>query len=196
MSTDAIVLLKADHQQIREQFRRFTAAGENATAAKGRIVDKIIELLTVRTYIENEVIYPEVRGLAPGPSGRRAGILRGAPRRGRAGRRTRRDDTRRGTVRRQDHRAHRERHHHMDEKEQDWFRKVRAGLGRTQLQDLGARMMELKKTRPDQPGATQRSEEGHRRGHHLTTIGPLPGDRPEPFSIDLSVPEHLSPCPP
>ena len=47
MSTDAIVLLKADHQQIREQFRRFTAAGENATAAKGRIVDKIIELLTV-----------------------------------------------------------------------------------------------------------------------------------------------------
>ena len=84
----------------------------------------------------------------------------------------------------------------MDEKEQDWFRKVRAGLGRTQLQDLGARMMELKKTRPDQPGATQRSEEGHRRGHHLTTIGPLPGDRPEPFSIDLSVPEHLSPCPP
>lgn len=52
MSTDAIVLLKADHQQIREQFRRFTAAGENATAAKGRIVDKIIELLTVHTHRE------------------------------------------------------------------------------------------------------------------------------------------------
>ena len=44
MSTDAIVLLKADHKQIREQFRRFTAAGENATAAKGMIVNKIIEL--------------------------------------------------------------------------------------------------------------------------------------------------------
>ncbi len=65
MSTDAIVLLKADHQDIREQFRRFAAAGENATAAKGKIVDKIIELLTVHTYIENEVMYPEVRKLLP-----------------------------------------------------------------------------------------------------------------------------------
>ena len=41
--------------------------------------------------------------------------------------------------------------HHMDEKEQDWFPKVRAGLGCTQLQDLGARMMELKKTAPTSP---------------------------------------------
>ena len=63
MSTDAIVLLKADHQEIREQFRRFTAAGENAAAVKGKIVDKIIELLTVQTFIENEVMYPE--GLSP-----------------------------------------------------------------------------------------------------------------------------------
>ena len=86
MSTDAIVLLKADHQEIREQFRRFTAAGENATAAKGKIVEKIIELLTVHTYIENEVMYPEVRKLLTGSGGRRAGILRGTPRRRCAGR--------------------------------------------------------------------------------------------------------------
>ena len=65
MSTDAIVVLKADHQEIRKQFKRFTEAGQNATAAKGKIVDKIIELLTVHTYIENEVMYPEVRSLLP-----------------------------------------------------------------------------------------------------------------------------------
>ena len=41
--------------------------------------------------------------------------------------------------------------HHMDEEEQDWFPKVRAGLGRKQLQDLGARMAELKKTAPRSP---------------------------------------------
>ena len=41
--------------------------------------------------------------------------------------------------------------HHMDEEEQDWFPKVREGLGRKQLQDLGARMMELKKTAPTSP---------------------------------------------
>jgi len=49
MSTDAIVLLKEDHQEIREQFRRFSEAGPNAHVAKGKIVDKIIELLTVHT---------------------------------------------------------------------------------------------------------------------------------------------------
>ena len=41
--------------------------------------------------------------------------------------------------------------HHMDEEEQDWFPKVREGLGRKQLQDLGARMTELKKTAPTSP---------------------------------------------
>ncbi|EKT81533.1 hypothetical protein WSS_A16891 [Rhodococcus opacus M213] len=34
---------------------------------KGRIVDEIIEALTVHTYIENESMYPEVRDLAPDP---------------------------------------------------------------------------------------------------------------------------------
>ena len=29
--------------------------------------------------------------------------------------------------------------HHMDEEEQDWFPKVREGLGRKQLQELGER---------------------------------------------------------
>ena len=65
MSTDAIVLLKNDHQEVRKLFREFHAAGENAAALKGRLVKKIIELLTVHTYIENEVMYPQVRELLP-----------------------------------------------------------------------------------------------------------------------------------
>ena len=51
MSTDAIVLLKNDHKDIRKAFTDFENAGENAHAAKGKIVDRIIELLTVHTYI-------------------------------------------------------------------------------------------------------------------------------------------------
>ena len=81
MSTDAIVLLKTDHKDIREQFRRFQQAGENAAAEKGRIVEKIIELLTVHTYIEDEVMYPGGAQAATGPGGRRRGVLRGTPRR-------------------------------------------------------------------------------------------------------------------
>ena len=64
MSTDAIVVLKDDHQKIRKLFRQFQAAGENATATKGRLARQILELLTVHTYLENEVMYPQVRTLS------------------------------------------------------------------------------------------------------------------------------------
>ena len=65
MSTDAIVLLKNDHKDIRKTFNDFEKAGENAHAAKGKLVDRIIELLTVHTYIENELMYPRVREALP-----------------------------------------------------------------------------------------------------------------------------------
>jgi hypothetical protein len=54
MPTDAIVLLKGDHKEIRRLFREFQEAGDRATKKKAKIVGKIIELLTVHTYIENE----------------------------------------------------------------------------------------------------------------------------------------------
>jgi len=65
MSSDAIVVLKADHKEIRNLFRKFRAAGDNAVKQKETIVGQIITLLTVHTYIENEVMYPEVCALLP-----------------------------------------------------------------------------------------------------------------------------------
>src|SRR5689334_12968011 len=65
MSTDAIVILKDEHQQIRRVFREFEKAGDRATKRKQQLVDRIIELLTVHTYIENEVMYPRIRALLP-----------------------------------------------------------------------------------------------------------------------------------
>ena len=151
MSTDAIVVLKADHQEIRKQFKRFTEAGQNATAARGKIVDKIIELLTVHTYIENEVMYPEVRSLLPDLEDDVlesyeehhvadvlvAELAEMTPDAERFDAKT--------TVLIENVT------HHMDEEEQDWFPKVREGLSRKQLQELGARMIELKKTAPTTP---------------------------------------------
>ena len=49
--------------------------------------------------------------------------------------------------------------HHMAEEEQDWFPQVRAGLGRKQLQELGAEMVEVRTKaprRPSQPGAVKK----------------------------------------
>ena len=65
MSNDAIVLLKNDHKDVKKLFRQFEKAGENATATKGAIVRKIIEMLTIHTYLENEIMYPQVRALLP-----------------------------------------------------------------------------------------------------------------------------------
>jgi hemerythrin-like domain-containing protein len=41
--------------------------------------------------------------------------------------------------------------HHIEEEEQDWFPKVRDGLTRKQLQDMGAQLLELKATAPTTP---------------------------------------------
>jgi hemerythrin-like domain-containing protein len=49
--------------------------------------------------------------------------------------------------------------HHIDEEENDWFPKVRAGLSRTQLTEIGAQLLEAKKTaprHPAQPGALKK----------------------------------------
>jgi hemerythrin superfamily protein len=151
MSSDAIVLLKADHKEIRRLFREFQGAGDKAVKKKEKVVDQIIKLLTVHTYVENEVMYPEVRALLPDLedevlesyeehhvadvlclelSGMTA------------------DDERfdaKTTVLIENVT------HHIEEEEQEWFPKVRAGLGRKQLQELGARLEQARRKAPQGP---------------------------------------------
>src|SRR5690349_25179276 len=69
MSTDAIVLLKNDHKEIRRLFKQFQSAGPDEIERKGEIVKDIVEALTVHTYLENECMYPEVRELLPDLAG-------------------------------------------------------------------------------------------------------------------------------
>ena len=160
MSTDAIVMLKDEHKQIRKLFADFENAGENAHTTKGKVVDKIIEALTVHTYVENEVMYPRVRELMPEVEDdvlesyeehHVADLLVVEL----AGMKP--DDERfvaKATVLIENVR------HHMDEEEQDWFPKVREGLGRKVLQELGADMIEARKKaprRPSQPSALKKA---------------------------------------
>jgi hemerythrin-like domain-containing protein len=160
MSTDAIVLLKADHKELRKVFSDFEKAGENAHVAKGKLVDKMIELLTVHTYIENEVMYPRVRALLPDleddvlesyEEHHVADLLvvELAALKPTAERFTAKTTVLIENVR-----------HHMDEEEQDWFPQVRAGLGRATLQQIGAEMVEARKKaprRPSQPSALKKT---------------------------------------
>ncbi|MGY2033065.1 hemerythrin domain-containing protein [Nocardia gipuzkoensis] len=160
MTTDAIVLLREDHKAIRKLFREFEKAGEDAVETKGEVVNKIIEALTVHTYLENECMYPEVRKLVPELED---DILESYEEHHVADvlvtelAMMKPDDehfTAKATVLIENV------DHHIDEEENDWFPKVREQLGRKQLQDIGARLQELRKkapTSPAQPSALKKT---------------------------------------
>ena len=150
MSSDAIVVLKADHKEIRNLFRKFQAAGDKAVKQKAKIAEQITELLTVHTYLENEVMYPEICALLPDLKDdvlqsyeqhhvtdvlcmELAGMPTGAER----------FDAKASVLIQNVT-------HHIEEEEQEWFPKV-AGLGRKQLQELGAKLERARKTAPRSP---------------------------------------------
>ena len=151
MPTDAIVLLKEDHKEIKRTFAAFEKAGDEAYAEKGRLVDKMIELLTVHTYIENEVMSPRVRELLPEleddvlesyEEHHVADVL----------------VVELSTMKPTDERFQAKTtvlienvEHHIEEEESEWFPKVREALGRKQLQEIGAGMQELRTKAPTRP---------------------------------------------
>jgi hemerythrin-like domain-containing protein len=159
MSTDAIVLLKRDHAEVKRLFKEFQKAGDGATAKKGKLVEQILEALTVHTYLENECMYPEVRRRLPDleedvlesyEEHHLADVL----------------CLELSTMEPSDERFDAKTNvlielvsHHIDEEENDWFPKVRSGLGRKQLQEIGARLVELREKaprKPSQPSAVKK----------------------------------------
>jgi hemerythrin superfamily protein len=160
MSTDAIVLLKEDHKEVRRVFKEFQKAGPNAQKTKGKLVDKMLELLTVHTYVENECMYPAVRDRVPDleqhvlesfEEHHVADVLcielaAMSP-----------DDERfdaKATVLIENVT------HHIEEEESAWFPQVRAALGRKELQELGEQILQMKKKaprRPSQPSAMKKA---------------------------------------
>lgn len=64
-STDAITMLKDDHKTVEQLFKRFEKAGDRAHAEKRKIVDRLIEALSVHAAIEEQFFYPVVRATVP-----------------------------------------------------------------------------------------------------------------------------------
>jgi hemerythrin superfamily protein len=159
-STDALVLLREDHRAIRKLFKEFQSTGDRAVRRRGELVSKILEELTVHTYVENEVVYPRVRALMPElkddilesyEEHHVADVLAAELVSMQA------DDERfvaKTTVLIENVT------HHIDEEENEWFPAVRAGLSRTQLREIGAEMLRAKESaprHPAQPGALQKA---------------------------------------
>jgi hemerythrin-like domain-containing protein len=151
MSSDAIVLLKADHKEVKSVFKQFQQAGEDATAKKGDLVKKMIELLTVHTYLENELIYPEVRRQLPDLED---DVLESYEEHHVADVLCLELSTMSADHERFDAKTTvliENVLHHIEEEEQEWFPLVRKGMSRKQLADLGERMQEMRKTAPRSP---------------------------------------------
>jgi iron-sulfur cluster repair protein YtfE (RIC family) len=151
MAGDAIVLLKNDHRELRRVFREFQKAGED-TERRRRAVDRMIELLTVHTYLENEAMYPEVRTALPDLED---DVLESYEEHHVA------DVLCRELLELDPTNEHFDAkttvlienvEHHMAEEEQEWFPKVRSGLGRKALLELGQRLEEVRLQAPTNPG--------------------------------------------
>lgn len=158
---DAITLLRDDHDNVRKLFTQFEHAGENAKAEKRRLVDKMLEELTVHTYIEEYYFYPAVAGLEP-PKGKGEDpedLVKEAREEHAQVKRllaeleemSPEDDTFDAKVKvvMDDVR------HHAEEEEQEMFPEVREAMSRTELQELGQQMLEAKKSAPKKPSQAE-----------------------------------------
>ncbi|MQS16801.1 hemerythrin domain-containing protein [Streptomyces kaniharaensis] len=155
MSNDAIVLLREDHKEVRRLFREYRGLaggdGRGGDRARRETVEKIVEALTVHTYLEDELVYPRIRQEVPGFAADMdrakeehhvADLLceelsRMSP-----------DDEGYDAktavlidaVER-----------HIEEEEGTWFPKVRAAFGRKELREMGERMQAVRETAPRRP---------------------------------------------
>ena len=62
---DAVELIAQDHDNIRNLFQRFNDVGPEAYDAKQRAADEIVRELVAHAEVKQEVFYPEVRKVAP-----------------------------------------------------------------------------------------------------------------------------------
>ena len=148
---DAITLLKADHHTVEQLFKRFEQAGERAHGKKRKIVDRIIEELSVHTAIEEQVFYPFARATVSDTetialeSLEEHHIVKWLlselvdmdPAHERF--------TAKVTVLIENVR------HHVEEEESDFFPKVREHIGRNELADLGEALAKAKTSAPTRP---------------------------------------------
>ncbi len=151
MSSDAIVILRNDHKEMRKLFRAFDKAGDDAKEQKAELVRTIIAELVAHTYIENECLYPETRQLLPDLED---DILESYEEHHVADLLCAELFVMEATDERFDAKTTvliESVLHHIEEEEQEWFPKVREGLGRKQLTEIGARMLAMKETAPRSP---------------------------------------------
>ena len=148
---DAITYLKQDHKVVEDLFKKFEKAGDRAFKTKGQLVERMITELSVHAAIEETVFYPSTREARQETEDQVLESL-------------------------EEHHVvkvvlaeldgmdpHDERfdakvtvmmemvRHHVEEEEQELFPMVRAAMGRKDLEEIGRRLDEARKTAPTRP---------------------------------------------
>ena len=148
---DAIAVLKADHRTVDGLFSKFEKTGPRAYATKRKLVDRIIRELSIHAAIEEQIFYPAVRHALNQTEDQVLEALEEhhlvkltLAELEKLDARDERFDAK-VTVLIENVT------HHIEEEEQDWFPKVRAGLARKQLQELGAKLEQARKKAPRSP---------------------------------------------
>jgi hemerythrin-like domain-containing protein len=59
--TDALSLLKADHDKVRKMFKEFEKLEADDSEEKAELVKQACAELKVHTQVENEIVYPAIR---------------------------------------------------------------------------------------------------------------------------------------
>jgi len=60
-TADAITLLKADHDEVKQAFKEFEKMDHEDAEALGKLVTHVCEALKAHTTVEEEIFYPAVR---------------------------------------------------------------------------------------------------------------------------------------
>ena len=150
-STDAIALLKADHREVEQLFKEFERAGDAAHKTKRKLVDQMIVALSQHAAIEEEEFYPAARQLDPNEDDQVLEALEEHhvvkwelqelvgldPKDERFNAKV--------TVLIENVR------HHVREEEGDLFPSIRRSATRAQLQEIGGRLEQARKTAPTRP---------------------------------------------
>jgi len=61
MKNNPIDILKRDHRSVEALFEEYESLGETAEASKRKVVDQIIEELTIHTEMEETICYPRFK---------------------------------------------------------------------------------------------------------------------------------------
>ena len=144
-------MLKEDHQTVDRLFRRFEKAGERAYAEKRKVVDRIIEELARHAAVEEQLFYPVARAAVLETedivleSLEEHHIVKWVLSELEAMDATDERFDAKVTVLIENVR------HHVKEEEKELFPKVRAGLDRKALADLGDAMERAKAAAPTHP---------------------------------------------